>query len=241
MTPDLEAFFAAQARFFASAADPAAAAAALAAEFPGWRPRPARLVVYAEAVAGHVRATLEQTLPATRAAVDADRWAALVARHRARRPASAPASGALAADFAGTLDAALADLDLPAFLPALARLEWALVAAYTAPDAPAPDRAAVNPTLDALEHPWRLCAYLDAPAPRAAPAAGDEVALVWRHPATLRVHHRPADARALLAVKVVAEGIDPVAAAAAGGVSAAQVRAALDDAVRDGLVVARSS
>lgn len=237
MTPDLEAFFAAQARFFAAPGDPAAAAAALAAEFPGWRPRPARLVVYAEAIAGHVRATLEQVLPATRAAVDADRWAALVARHRARRPAS----GALAADFAGTLDAAVVDLHLPAFLSALARLEWALVAAYTAPDAPAPDRAAVNPTLDALEHPWRLCAYLDAPAPRAAPAAGDEVALVWRHPATLRVHHRPADARALLAVKVVAEGIDPVAAAAAGGVPVAQVQAALDDAVRDGLVVAPSS
>ncbi|MCO5166930.1 MAG: hypothetical protein M9894_11255 [Planctomycetes bacterium] len=131
------------------------------------------------------------------------------------------------------------EVDLPPFLPCLARLEWALVAAYTAPDPP--PHARLNPTLEALEHPWRLCAYLDAAPPRAAPALGDEVALVWRHPVTLRVHHRPADARALLAIKLAAEGIDPASAAAAGGVPVEQVQAALDDAVRDGLLLAASS
>lgn len=238
--PSLEAFFAAQARFFAAARDPQAAARALGAEFPGWVHRPSRVAIYADFVHGHVRVTLERVFEVTRDALPAGTWSTLVGRFYDTRPAAAYEINQLAAGFPALL-AEAGDLDLPPWLPALARLEWALFAAHTAPvELPTTvERLTLNPTAEALEHAWRLCAYREAPPPRTAPPApGDEVALVWRHPRTLRSHYMAANARTLLAVKLAAEGIAPEDAAAAGGVPVDNVHTAIAEHVGHGLLLA---
>ena len=47
------------------------------------------------------------------------------------------------------------------------------------------ERLTVNPTLTVLQHPYQICAYVRAQARGPAPAAGDEMALLWRHPRQL--------------------------------------------------------
>lgn len=238
--PSLDQFFAAQARFFAAAGDPQAAARQLGAEFPGWSHRPSRVAIYADFVHGHVRVTLERVFEVTRDALPAATWSALVSRYYDTRPAAVYEINQLGESFPGFLSD-VRDLDLPAWLAPLARLEWSLFAVHTAPvELPTSvDRLTLNPTAEALEHPWRLCAYREAAPPRTTPPApGDEVALVWRHPTTLRAHYMAANARTLLAVKLAAEGISPDEAAAAGGVPTDNVHAAIAEHVAHGLLLA---
>ncbi len=238
--PSLERFFAAQARFFAAARDPAAATRALAEEFPGWAHRPARLAIYADFVHGHVRTTLERIYEVTREALPPAAWSALVARHHDARPATRYEINDLAAGFPEVL-AAAHDLDLPPWAAPLARLEWTLFSVHTAPtELPTSvERLTLNPTAEALEHAWRLCAYREASPPRTTPPVeGDEVALVWRHPTTLKAQYLAANARTLLAVKLAAEGISPDEAAAAGGVPVENVHAAIAEHVTHGLLLA---
>jgi hypothetical protein len=230
----LQDFFAAQARFFDRASDPPAAARDLVAAFPGWNPRPARLEVYARFVRWHVQEVLEKVYPATKDAVTPERWEALVAGYYATKPARAGYDiNALGAAFPAFL------ADVPAWLPPLARLEWAIYATYASTtELPARvERLTINPTLDVLEHAFALCAYKAAPAPRAAPAAGDEVALVWRRPDTGFTSWQSATPRALLALKLAGEGVAVADAAREGGVSVEAVQAALDEAVASGLVL----
>ena len=123
----------------------------------------------------------------------------------------------------------------------VARLEWQVFEAYRRPD---PERSAasglgprVNPTLVTLEPGWRLCPWL-ARSPRAGlPERGDEVALVWRHPETLRSRYHSATPRHLLALKIVLEEIAVERAAAEAGVDVAEVEAVLAGAVASGLLI----
>lgn len=238
--PSLEAFFAAQGRFFARAADPDAAARALMGELPGWSARPSRLAIYADFVHGHVRVALERLFEATRAALSEATWRELARRYYDTRPAASyelHQLGANLPDFMATQD----DLDLPPWAPALARLEWAIFAVYTAPvELPLTvERLTLNPTAEALEHDWRVVAYRRAEPPRTAPPEpGHEVAVVWRHPTTHRANYLAANARTLLCIKIAAEGIAPEEAAAAGGVPVEAVRAAIAEYVACGLLLA---
>ncbi|MHB8765722.1 MAG: thio(seleno)oxazole modification radical SAM maturase SbtM, partial [Deferrisomatales bacterium] len=160
-----------------------------------------------------------------------DAWAALEATHRP----PAPLSQAILLQ-AGRLA-------LPAFLADLARLEEALLLAGEARPAisPAPPQRSINPTLQAVETRWRglvdRALGLHAPPPE----PGEEVVLAWFCPVRSRVQARPATARDLLALKVVAEGLDPRAAAREAGCGAVVVEAALQEAVDDGLLLAPPS
>ena len=108
---------------------------------------------------------------------------------------------------------------------------WAEGAAYV-----------LNPALHILPLAWQGLGPLAVPdeaggeAP--APVAGEEVLLVWRSPWNGKVVARAAAPRDLLALKIVAEGIAPEAAAAAGTLSLAAIREVLAGAADSGLILA---
>lgn len=235
----LEAFFAAQARFYADAAEPAAAARDLARALPGLDAPPGRVALYAEFVFGHVRVVLEKLYPAVRAALPDATWQALVTRFYALRPARHYEVNHVGEAFPSLLEDARSTL--PDFVPALARLEWTIFCVHRgATEVPTRvDRLTLNPTVETVEHAWGLCAFADPASPRTtAPAPGDEVAIIWRHPVTRLARFLPANARTLLAVKIAAEGLDPRDAADAGGVPLARVEEAIAEHVAHGLLLA---
>lgn len=239
-SPSLEAFFAAMGRFLGEHPhDPGP----LLAAFPGWEPDPERLAIYGRFAQGAVQGALDALFPACRASLPAERWAALARTWHARRPATHWELDRIGHGFAELLAEAA---DLPPWLAPLAHLEWAKVVVYSSrlelPSTP-PAVLQPNPTLQALAHPWRLCAYAlacRADPPPAGPEPGEEIALVWRCPTTRLARSRPADARALLALKLASEGIAPERAAAEAAVPLAEVRAAIADAAEAGLVLGPS-
>lgn len=234
----LQEFFAAQARFFERASEPDAAARELVTAFPGWSGRPSRVGIYARFVRWHVQELLEKVFPATKEALAPAAWLDLVAAYYATRPARVSYEINAGGEAFPAFVAERANL--PEWLPALARFEWAAYAIYasTTEVPERVDRLAPNPTLDVLEHGWGLCAHKNAAAPRPAPARQDEVALLWRDPATGFTRWQTATPRALLALKLAGEGISPADAAREGGVSVESVQSALDEAVAAGLVLA---
>ncbi|MCO5168706.1 MAG: DUF2063 domain-containing protein [Planctomycetes bacterium] len=234
-------FFAATAELFRGAARPDEAARRLRERFPGWEPPLPRVEHLAGAVFGRIRGLLGALYPVTREALAPSTWEALVERYYALRPAAVGYEiNAAGAAFPGVLEPLVAELGLPPFLPALARLEWTRYAVFaSAAEVPARvDRLSLNPTAEALEHAWRLAEYVERAAPRGAPSPGEEVVLVWRRADSARARHAAADARALLAVKLAVEGLDPVEVARAAGVPREQVLAAIAEQVAAGLLLA---
>jgi hypothetical protein len=213
----------------------------LHAAHPGWDAPASRVAIYGRFVRFHVRDTLEKLYPITLAAVGPERWTQLVEAYTATRPGrhhhemnrmgeGFPAFVADVAEARG----------LPAFTPALARFEWADWAAYVSEE-PVPERVerlTVNPTLAVLQHPFQLCAYVRANGKAPAPAAGDEMVFLWRHPRELTTWFRSANERVLLALKMAMEGLSVSDVAAATGVAEADVRQAVEECSRDGLVLA---
>ncbi len=221
------------------AADPRAAADALLLAHPGWGAARERLAIYADFVHHHVEDTLAKVHPRTKVAAG-EGWAPLVAAWYSRRPAKSFEINALTEGFHALVEERTPSHGI-AWLGALARLEWTEVAVFSAQvEVPASTPAvSLNPTLEALEHPWRLVPFRMAAVTPAAPEAGHEVALLWRHPRTLKVNFLAANARALLAIKLAAEGTSTDEAARQGGVPPAEVEAALREAVEHGLVIPR--
>ena len=100
-------------------------------------------------------------------------------------------------------------------------------------------RAILNPTLCILQLSWRGLGPLAlADGAPGAPAPGEEVLLVWRSPWTAEVLARAAAPRDLLALKLVAEEIDPAAAAAGGPLTAAEIGEVLAGAADCGIILA---
>lgn len=223
--------------FVDQAADPLAAADALLEAHPGWGAPRERVAIYAGFVHHHVEDTLAKVHPRTKAAAGAA-WGPLVAAWYARRPAKSFEINALTEGFHALVEERTATHGVP-WLGALARLEWTEVAVFCAQvEVPAATPAvSLNPTLEALEHPWRLVPFRVAAVTPPAPEAGHEVALLWRHPRSLKVNFLAANARALLAIKLAAEGTSIDEAARQGGVPRAEVEAALREAVEHGLLI----
>ena len=234
----LERFFAEQAKFYESAADPAAAARGLASAFPAWAHRQERVALYAEFAVNNIRNLLGQLYPATRDALPAATWEGLVTGYYATRPGRASFEiGENGRAFAAFVDERR---DLPAFVPALVRFEWMVQEVYTSKvEVPAKvEVLSVNPTLEVLQHPWALVSYLVPRPPRPDPVRQDETAIFWRNRETQLVHWMQANARTLLAIKLAGEGIDPAEAARAGGVPLDSVQAAIADHVKYGVLLA---
>ncbi|NMO19777.1 DUF2063 domain-containing protein [Pyxidicoccus fallax] len=215
----------------------------LYSEHPGWDAPRERVALYGDFIRGHVRGALEKVFPLVRGAVGPDAWGALVEGYTLTRPARHHELNHLAEGFPAFLADAAASNGLAPFVPALARFEWTDFAVFTS-EAPSPEpvaRLTANPTLAVLEHPFRLCAYVRAKGALAKPEAGEEVALVWRHPEQLVTFYVEATPPALLVLKMAVEGLSMEDVAAATGMSVEALRSAVERCARDGLVLRPSA
>jgi hypothetical protein len=236
MKPGLRHFFDSMAEFLAEPSGQER----LHAAHPGWNAPPARVALYGQFVRFHVRETLEKLYPIVQASVGPERWERLVEGFNATRPARHFEMNQLGESFpAFVADVAVAQ-GLPEFIPPLARFEWADWAVYSSQEQ-VPERVerlTVNPTLTVLQHPFQLCAYVRAKEKSSAPAVGDEIALLWRHPQQLNTWFMQAHDRALLVMKMAVEGLSPGDVASATGVAEGDIRQAVEECVRKGLVLA---
>ncbi|MDY7229745.1 DNA-binding domain-containing protein [Hyalangium rubrum] len=212
----------------------------LRAAHPGWDAKDSRVALYEEFVRHHVSATVEKLYPLTLACLGPERWAELVRAYDATRPARHFEVNRLGEGFPAFVADVAAARGLPEFVPALVRFEWADWAVY-ASEEQVPERVerlTVNPTLTVLQHPFRLAPYIHAKATGPAPAPGDEMLLLWRHPQHHRTWFLAAHEQALLVLKMALEGLSAQDVAAATGVAEDHVRRAVEECTRDGLVLA---
>jgi len=136
-------------------------------------------------------------------------------------------------------------IGLPAFLPDLARVEWARYKA-AAGEIAIPrelEQLQVNPTLVLLTLSWKLSSLLTAEsdASPAMPIPGEELLLVWRDSGSGKTETKAATEEDLLVLKMVIEEVDPAEAAASGEVPIGSVDAAIDRAVHRGILLAPPS
>ena len=95
-----------------------------------------RVTIYSEMFRLRMHDALAEDFPAVRAAVGESGFAELCAAYVAAHPSRSASLGDLGCGFADFLAAQPAPTDAPPWLAGLARLEWALVVAFTAPGGP---------------------------------------------------------------------------------------------------------
>lgn len=129
-----------------------------------------------------------------------------------------------------------------AYLPDLARVELAqqrLESLRWEPPSPG-NLVRINPTLTLLEVAWHpLLPLLDGVA--IIPEFSPRILAFWRHPQTGEAHRAVARPQDLLALKIVAEQLDPLEVAAATGRPVGTADAALEQAVNLGLLLSPPS
>ena len=135
---------------------------------------------------------------------------------------------------------------LPAYLPDLARLEWAYyqAAQVTCDFKRHADRPIINPTLQLLELSWENLTPLviekgndKPPTPRESP----QWVVVFRGPQTKKMRCRPATAQELLALKIISEELTPEEIARENQVPVSVIDTALNRADSTGLILAPES
>jgi hypothetical protein len=236
MKPGLRHFFDAMDAYFAAPGG----LPRLRGAFPGWEAPDSRVALYGNFIRRHIRFALECLYPLTKESVAPERWSELVVEYDATRPARHFEINRLCEGFPAFVADVTGARGLPEFLPALARFEWSDWSVFVSEE-PMPakvERLTVNPTLTVLQHPYLLAPFIHAKGKGAAPAPGEELLLLWRHPEQLRTWFMVGHERALLAVKMALEGLSPQDVAAATGVAEESIRQSLGECVRDGLVLA---
>lgn len=134
---------------------------------------------------------------------------------------------------------------IPPFLPGLARIESARNRAVTAvKTSPAISSFSLNSSLQITPVTWKNIVALferakNRDVDRVVP--GNEIIISWCKPGDGTLLTRVAEPGDLLAIKLVAEGIDPLDAAREAGVPVGVIDAVLREAVRMGLVVSPPS
>jgi selenobiotic family peptide radical SAM maturase len=138
-------------------------------------------------------------------------------------------------------DIVAAHMDETAFLPDLARLEWAVrcVTQNEASLLPETDGISLNRSLTVLDLSWKHLPLLLQG--EAAPDKGNEFVLIYRHPNTKDVVIESASDEDLLALKLVADDVSPRAAAASENVSPSLLETALRRAVKKGILLRKPS
>jgi selenobiotic family peptide radical SAM maturase len=136
--------------------------------------------------------------------------------------------------------------DLPNFIGDLARLEWVLHRTETdkTPIARPSETITVNPTLSLVPVSWKdLVALIETAGGKDArlPEPEQTHVMVWRHSKTGKLHIREAGNIDLLALKIIAEQIDPREAAAIGRVNVKAIHSALDRAIAQDILVSPGS
>jgi len=209
---------------------------------PGWEAPRARVALYGRFVRHHVVDGVEKLFPLVRRCVGEAAWEELVRGYFATGPARHYELNRLGEHFPAFLSDKAREHGLPAWVPALAHFEWTDFAVYASEErVPARvERLSPNPTLAVLRHPWRLCAFVRGGA-EGQPRPGEEMALLWRHPRELVTLYMAADDVALLALKMAVEGLTPAEVATATGVAEADIRAAVERGMADGLVLSPES
>lgn len=235
MKPGLRHFFSSMEDYFADSSR----LAQLRAAHPGWDAPDSRVALYGRFVRGHVNNALEKLYPFTKASVGSEAWTQLVDTYTATRPGRHYEFNSLGEAFPAFVADVAAARGLPEFLPALARFEWTDWAVYSSQESipERVERLTVNPTLAVLQHPFRICGYVRAQGQGAAPAAGEEIALLWRHPRQLGTWFMAAQERSLLVLKMALEGLTPDTVAAATGMPEAELRKAVEECAREGFVL----
>ncbi|HMK48551.1 MAG TPA: thio(seleno)oxazole modification radical SAM maturase SbtM [Thermodesulfovibrionales bacterium] len=136
--------------------------------------------------------------------------------------------------------------DMPGFLPDLALLEWKINRVSTTNPALSgrSDRIRLNPALQLLRLSWKNLTYLlqlsrvDA---SAQPDKGEELVLIWTNPESGELSCRPALNEDLIALKIVADDIEPRKVAPGQRESIVLIDAVINQAVRNGLLLAPAS
>ena len=176
---------------------------------------------------------IEAIYPVCRLLLDIDTWDRIVTACTAeRKPEIVP----------DLLEQHVENSGAAAFLPALARLEWALhQVMLTGENLPSSvDQLMLNPTMRVLQLPWRNLPSLihkqgDTAVVR--PEPGEEWVLAWLDPKSRDVWVRAASDEDLLVLKMVSEGISTREVAAKGTVLPAAVGNAVSRAVVKGLLL----
>ena len=130
--------------------------------------------------------------------------------------------------------------DLPAYLPDLARAERARYelnnGSRQIPLERPDDSIEINPTLLLIEVGWQpLLAMLDGADLKPEPAA--QILLFWRHPVNGTAEMTTAAPAELLALKIVAEQLEPIDVAASHNQPVGVIDGAIDRAIRKGLLL----
>lgn len=131
----------------------------------------------------------------------------------------------------------------PAYLDDLERLRTAFetMRGLAASLPASTDRLCLNPTLMIMELGWQGLALLITDDGTEPPVEGNEQVLLWLHPADRAPRAQPATSEDLLVLKMIAEAIPAETVAAAGHLPVGAVDAAVERAVRRGLLLAPPS
>lgn len=202
---------------------------------------PPRLELYRQFVRHHVQDVLAKLYPLCKAAASKPVWASLVEAYFVSQPSRHFEPNANGAGFPGFLAENFAAHGLP-FLSELARFEWADWEVFSAPQTELgtvqSDRLRPNPTLRVEPSEWQLCAFVAAgPSRPPEPEPGPELALLWRHPVSLRSMFLAADARAMLVLKIAEEGHRLDAVVEETGLDRSELEQMVERFTRDGLIV----
>jgi selenobiotic family peptide radical SAM maturase len=139
----------------------------------------------------------------------------------------------------------LAGPGIPHFFSGLAQVESARKKAFSTEITPPPETAfSLNPSLQVTPVAWKnLVPLFDRSKKRDLDRVvpGNEIILTWRAPRDVSLLTRVAEQGDLLAIKLVAEEIDPADAALEAGVAVGVIDAVLRDAVWKGLIVSPPS
>jgi selenobiotic family peptide radical SAM maturase len=140
------------------------------------------------------------------------------------------------------LETLVGQTGIAGYLPDLARLEWTLhrLDKQASPPPAAADSLVLNPAMELVEVDWHpLLPLLDGQ--KAVPRQSKQWLILWRSPRNGEILRTVASASQLLALKVVAEQLDPLAVAAETRQPVGVIDAAIEQAVDQGLLLAPSS
>jgi selenobiotic family peptide radical SAM maturase len=138
------------------------------------------------------------------------------------------------------------ELGLPDFLPEFARMELAFhkVSKYKIEIPEELDHYTINPSVQLLQLSWKnlyLVLKQSENTSSGKPEPGEEYVLVWQNPKTKLAEVQEASEEDLLSLKMIAEKITPEDVADAGNLPVGAVDAAIERAVRKGLLFAPRS
>ncbi|MGW8161581.1 MAG: thio(seleno)oxazole modification radical SAM maturase SbtM [Desulfobulbales bacterium] len=142
--------------------------------------------------------------------------------------------------FEAALGEQAATLGLPGYLGELARMELHVsqIAGGTICVEQYAENLSVNPTLQLFENTWQnLAGLIAGEADTAKPEKGDELVLIWRHPASLRIMAKQASPEYMLAMKMAVEELPVPDVAREADVRAAIIESALVQALDDGVLI----